>query len=125
MGAEEEDLGDEGQKADLRSEWLKQKVLSTLKVKPEKWDELDEEGLFPIKDFLDSSAECLFITLGERDKVCTSLKAPTQARKKSCFFMKASNPNPIFIIVAALGYRTRCPHPPSLFPCTPRGSPQT
>jgi len=88
MGAEEEDVGDDGGKADLRSEWLKQKVLATLKVKAEKWDELDEEGLFPIKDFLDSTAECLFITLGERDKVCTSLKAPTQARKKSCFFMK-------------------------------------
>ena len=86
MGAEEEE---EGQTADLRTQWLEEKVLSTLKVKPEKWAEMDEESLFPIKDFLDSTATCLFITLGERDKICASLTAPEQGRKKSCFFLKA------------------------------------
>jgi len=88
MGAEEHADDDGESKADLRSEWLQNRILATLKVKPEKWAEMDEEALFPIKDFLETSNMCLFITLGERDKIETSLTAPGAGRKKSCFFLK-------------------------------------
>jgi len=89
MGQEEAGDDDGGDvKTDLRSEWLKTRVLTTLKVKAEKWAEMDEESLFPIKDFLDTGTQCLFITLGERDKICASVSAPSGARKKSCFFLK-------------------------------------
>ena len=90
MGGDEE--GEEGPTAtDLRNEWLQVLVLGTLKVKAEKWAEMDEEALFPIKDFMDTNAGCLFVTLGDRDKICTSTSTPAFGlRKKSCFFLKAT-----------------------------------
>ena len=65
-------------------------ILGTLKVKPEKWGEMDEEALFPIKDFLDTASPSLFITLGDRDKIQASLRPEGVSRKKSCYFLKVT-----------------------------------
>jgi len=76
--------------ADNRMSWIKDRVCLALKVKPDKFDDMDEVALFAVKDFLDQ-VDCnqLFIYLGDRDAVMASTgEPPGTFKKKGCYFYK-------------------------------------
>eukprot|EP00656_Telonema_subtile_P018044 TRINITY_DN1972_c0_g1_i3.p1 TRINITY_DN1972_c0_g1~~TRINITY_DN1972_c0_g1_i3.p1 ORF type:complete len:685 (+),score=227.02 TRINITY_DN1972_c0_g1_i3:219-2273(+) len=85
MGAEEDNDGGDG-----RQDWMEGRVCTTLKVKKEKFKELaaDEEGMFPIKDFLEQpSAQQLFIW-DDGKKLKASTQPEDKYKKKACYFVK-------------------------------------
>eukprot|EP00656_Telonema_subtile_P018040 TRINITY_DN1972_c0_g1_i10.p1 TRINITY_DN1972_c0_g1~~TRINITY_DN1972_c0_g1_i10.p1 ORF type:complete len:4525 (-),score=1414.93 TRINITY_DN1972_c0_g1_i10:97-13671(-) len=87
MGAQDDNDGP--QQVDLRMEWIAEKVCATLKIKPEKFNEIDEESLFPLKDFMDKNDTTeMFVSLGERDKCVVALEPNAAYKKKSCYFLK-------------------------------------
>jgi len=77
---------------DLRQDWIAAKVCETLKIKPEKFNDMDEDSLFPLKDFMDKADITeMFISLGERDKCVVTLEPEQGYKKKSCYFIKLAS----------------------------------
>jgi hypothetical protein len=59
--------GDDEEEAppDLRLGWLEERVCASLKVKPEKFKDMDEVALFAFKDFMDKAdCEVIYVWLG-------------------------------------------------------------
>jgi len=86
MGGEDDDAPIA---VDLRQDWIAEKVCETLKIKKDKFDNMEEESLFPLKDFMDKADVTeLFVSLGDRDSCVVTLEPGTGYKKKSCYFIK-------------------------------------
>jgi hypothetical protein len=81
---------EEGGGGDTRLEWLSNRVVSTLKCKVDKFNDLhaDEEGgMIEINDFLDSPSQRLFIW-DDGKKLKASKDPADKFKKKSIYFVK-------------------------------------
>jgi hypothetical protein len=59
------DDDEEVQQNDGRMDWISERVCSTLKVKPDKFADMDEVALFAMKDFMDKAdIDLMYIFLG-------------------------------------------------------------